>query len=86
MPGYHKAIIPNGYLGEFSKIEEEFAEAKDALNQDNPIMVLLELSDMVGAIESYCKKKHNVSLQQLLNMKDATGRAFDEGVRKSKVQ
>ena len=59
MAGYHTTEIPKGKLGEFSKIEEEFFEAKDALEQENPIMVLLELSDMLGAIEEYCKKHVN---------------------------
>ncbi len=81
--GYHKYIIPKGKLGEFSKIEEEFLEAKDGLSQDNPVMVLIELSDMIGAVESYCKKHHNISLEQLINMTKATQNAFADGTRKN---
>ena len=81
MAGYHTTEIPKGKLGEFSKIEEEFFEAKDALEQENPIMVLLELSDMLGAIEEYCKK-HNITLEDLAKMKVATSKAFQDGVRK----
>lgn len=79
--GYHISKIEKGKLGEFSKIEEEFQEAKDAIAQDNPIMVLLELSDMLGAIEQYCVQKHNITLKQVFNMKKATERAFEDGTR-----
>jgi hypothetical protein len=81
MAGYHTTDITKGKLGEFSKIEEEFFEAKDALNQENPIMVLLELSDMLGAIEEYCKK-YNITLKDLAKMKTATSKAFQDGTRK----
>lgn len=81
MAGYHTTEIPKGKIGEFSKIEEEFLEAKDALQQENPIMVLLELSDMLGAIEEYIKK-YNITLRDLAKMKAATIKAFEDGVRK----
>lgn len=79
--GYHKTNIPKGKLGEFSKIEEEFLEAKDGLTQNNPVMVLVEFSDMIGAIEAYCEKHHNISLEQLLVMTKATKSAFKDGTR-----
>lgn len=82
--GYHKREIERGIFGEFSKIKEEFLEAEDALEQNNPIMLLVELSDLLGAIEGYCLKNHNISLQELINMKEATKRAFDDGTRSSR--
>lgn len=81
--GYHVKAIPRGKYGEFSKIEEEFLEAKDALEQGNKIMVLLELSDLVGAIEAYAKK-FNMSLDEVLKMKNATQKAFEDGTRTPK--
>jgi hypothetical protein len=39
--GYHLSPIPKGILGEFSKIEEEFLEAKDAIKQDIQYFVFL---------------------------------------------
>jgi len=54
-PGYHLREIKKGELGQFSKIEEEFEEFLDAIEQKNPIMALVELSDMMGAIEHYCQ-------------------------------
>lgn len=77
---YHLVDIPRGAFGEFSKIEEEFLEAKDALAQENPVMLLQELSDMLGAVEAYTMK-YNITLLDLIIMKDATKRAFESGHR-----
>lgn len=43
-------------------------------------MVLQELSDMLGAIEAYVAK-YNITLIDLIIMKDATKRAFESGHR-----
>lgn len=48
--------IPKGIPGEFSKIEEEYLEYKDAMVQDNRIMALCELSDIIGACILYAEK------------------------------
>ena len=79
--GYHNKEIPRGKYGEFSKIREEFLEAEDALEQDNKIMLMVELSDLVGSIEAYCKLHHNITLDDLITMKEATKRAFTDGTR-----
>lgn len=79
--GYHNKIIPKGVLGEFSKIREEFLEAEDAIEQNNKVMILIELSDLLGAIEQYTVK-YNITLEDLIVMKDATKRAFKDGSRK----
>ena len=81
--GYHKREILRGEFGEFSKIQEEFEELEDALEQGNPIMALCEMADMIGAIEAFALK-WNIALIQLIEMKDATARAFADGTRKSK--
>jgi len=78
--GYHLAKIPKGDFGEFSKIEEEFLELRDALDQNNPVMILCELSDLIGAIEAYAQQ-WNVSLYDLVRMKEATASAFADGSR-----
>jgi hypothetical protein len=69
--------------GEASKIREEFCEFEDALEQNNPVMALVELSDMLGAIAEYTYRKHNITLMQLLEMSNATQRAFADGTRKA---
>ena len=81
--GYHKSIIPEGKFGQFSKIKEEFLEAEDAFENDNPVMLLQELSDLIGAIEGFAKK-YNISLANLITMKNTTERVFLDGTRKTK--
>jgi len=80
--GYHISSIEKGALGEASKVKEECQEFMDAVNQKVPIMALLELSDMVGAIEAYLVKYHkSISLHDLKAMSVVTKRAFDNGHR-----
>lgn len=52
-PGYHLGIIDKGTYGEFSKVAEEFQEVQDAFAQGCKIMALVELSDMLGAMEAF---------------------------------
>ena len=83
--GYHKAKIPKGQLGEFSKIKEEVLELEDALDQNNHIMALVELSDLYGAIKLYLEKHHpSIKIEDLKEMNDATARSFMIGHRQSK--
>lgn len=78
--GYHTKHIPRGELGLFSKIKEEFLELEDGYEQNNPILVLCELSDIIGAIK-YFAKNYNVTLGDLVKMSEATESAFLEGKR-----
>ncbi len=81
-PGYHLADIPRGELGEVSKIKEELAELDDALAQDCKVMALVELSDLIGAIEHYLVKHHpGVTLADLQRFSAITRRAFENGRR-----
>lgn len=80
--GYHINNITKGELGKFSKIREEYEEFCDAYNQKNPVMELIELTDLIGAIESYTIKKHNINLDELIRMTRATQSAFESGERK----
>lgn len=54
--GYHISEIEKGVVGEYSKIIEEINELIDAENQNARIMILVELSDLVGSIFLYVKK------------------------------
>lgn len=49
MAGFHRTRIQRGNYGEVSKIREEWEEAVDALAQGQYLMLLIELSDMIGA-------------------------------------
>lgn len=81
-PGYHLVPIEKGEIGEISKIEEELAELKDAARQGAKIMILVELSDLIGAIRLYLEKHHpDTDIEDLTIMADITARAFRNGVR-----
>lgn len=79
--GYHKTQIPKGRLGDFSKITEEYLELVDAHEQNVKILELCELCDLVGAIEEYVKQ-FNLTLFDIVNMKNLTKQAFNDGTRK----
>lgn len=78
--GYHSKEINKGVLGEYSKIEEEFEEFKDAYNQNDDVLQICELSDLLGAIEEYAKK-WNLTLEQLIMFSNKTKSAFKDGKR-----
>lgn len=78
--GYHLTKIEKGVLGEFSKISEEFAELEDAHKQEDKILILCELSDLLGSIEEYLKK-WNMDISDLKKFSDKTKMAFKEGKR-----
>lgn len=81
-PGYHIAEIQKGILGDSSKIAEELQELQDAEAQHCKIMMLVELSDLIGAVELYLNKNFpDISLQDLLTMSAITQRAFNNGRR-----
>jgi hypothetical protein len=79
--GYHKVKIEKGRVGEYSKIREEFDELTDAVGQDNKVLIICELTDIVGAIEEYAKK-FGLTLDDLKKFSDLTKSAFNEGTRK----
>ena len=81
-PGYHIRKIERGVLGEASKVREETEEFLDAEDQGVAIMALVELSDLIGAIEAYLTKHHpSVTLDDLKSMNAVTRRAFENGRR-----
>ncbi len=68
--GYHLNKIIKGNLGQFSKIEEEYAELHDAYSQCNKVLEICELADLIGAIEAYAEKQYNLSLKDIIKMKE----------------
>lgn len=84
LDGYHLASskIRKGELGEISKIQEELDELRDAMTQECRIMALLELSDLVGAIELFLEKHFSdFTIEDVLTMQRITKRAFQNGAR-----
>lgn len=82
--GYHNREIQKGVFGEFSKIKEEFEELQDGIDQNNPVLVICELCDMLGAIESYASK-WNLTMDDLMKMNRSTQSAFMDGSRRSNL-
>lgn len=81
--GYHKRNIIKGVIGKSSKIQEELDELYDAEEQQCKILALCELSDLVGAIQSYLEHNHpDTTLSDLIQMSDLTKQAFKDGSRK----
>ena len=62
---FHKAIIQKGIYGQLSKIKEELDEAYDAESQNQDLMLLIELSDIIGAVEGV-SKKYGFTIEQLI--------------------
>lgn len=82
-PGYHITPIPKtNELGSVEKIMEEYEEFMDSIKQNTCVMELIELSDLIGAIDFYVAKKYNMSINDLIKFKDITVRAFASGNRK----
>lgn len=81
--GYHIAAIERGEYGESSKILEEVRELQDAESQGARIMILHELSDILGAVHGYLRKHFpDIKFEDLVKMADLTRRAFESGNRK----
>lgn len=67
MAGYHLTNIPKGVLGQFSKVQEEFAEFIDSYDQQCTIMALVELSDLVGALKYYYLQQLDNEWEEILH-------------------
>jgi hypothetical protein len=81
--GYHVSTISSGVLGEASKIQEELNELVDAENQGVRVLMLCELSDIVGAVDAYLEKYFpGFDIHDLVDMAMLTKSAFKDGERK----
>lgn len=80
--GYHQRQILKGKLGEFSKIREEFDELADAVEQQDSVLTICELTDLIGAIEQFAYPKYNLTIEDLVKFSRKTKQAFEEGKRK----
>ncbi len=69
--------------GHFSKIEEEFHELKDAMNQQDRVLALVELSDLIGAIDGFLKNEFKtIDFNDIIKFSKLTQNAFETGDRK----
>lgn len=79
--GYHKNEIQRGIYGQFSKIREEFQELEDGVNQGDKVLQIVELTDLVGAIEEYARLEFNLTMLDLITFSNKTKSAFKENKR-----
>ncbi len=80
--GCHIAFIPRGVFGEFSKVEEEWAELLDARRQGIALMDPQEFSDLPGAVRGHLSAhRPGIGLDDLVRMAAATSRDFAAGER-----
>lgn len=81
--GYHNNTITKGVYGQFSKIQEEFQELEDAMQQKDKILALVELTDLIGAIEGFVIQEFpGIALEDLIKFQKLTKRSFESGDRK----
>lgn len=81
-PGYHVTEIPKGSIGSSSKLLEEVLELIDAEKQESKIMALIELSDLIGALNLYLERNTpGITLTDLEKFSSITRRAFENGHR-----
>lgn len=65
-PKFHKRSIKKGRYGELSKVLEEVEEALDAQEQGHRFMMLIELSDIIGAVQGVLDKEgFNLTVEEL---------------------
>ena len=64
--GYHKRPIKvKGVLGEFSKVEEELDEFREAKEQNNRILAMCELADLYGAMKHFFRKAWDLDIKDV---------------------
>lgn len=79
---YHEDFnIPKSNFGSFEKILEEVWEIRDAVYQNNKLLVCCEMADLIGAIEGYSSKNFGLEIEDLQKMSQLTKRAFEAGSR-----
>ena len=62
--GFHNRTITKGEYGQLSKIREELEEAEDAQDQGIDLIVILELADILGAVQGVASR-YGITLDQL---------------------
>lgn len=81
-PGYHLSKIEKRRFGSLGKIQEEVEELIDAHRQGSNIMVLIEMSDLYGAMEGFLAENYpSMTMGDLQKFSSITARAFRNGHR-----
>lgn len=81
-PGYHLAKIEKRRFGSLGKIQEEVEELLDAHRQGSHVMILVEMSDLYGAMKGFLQENYpGFKMQDLEKFSSITQRAFENGHR-----
>jgi hypothetical protein len=81
--GYHTQFIPKGEYGEFSKVEEEFEELKDAwLNRESSVLSVCELSDLYGAMEAFAEITLHMPMSEVIKFSELTKEVYQNRPQK----
>lgn len=67
------SAIPHGVSGEVSMVVQRTREIEDSQQQKNPILLLNDMANLVGAVKAFLKAKHpTLSITDLEKMYEAT--------------
>lgn len=81
--GYHTKFISKGEYGQFSKVEEEFEELKDAwLNRESSVLSVCELSDLYGAMEAFAEKTLHMPMSEVIKFSELTKEVYQNRPQK----
>lgn len=80
--GYHTYNIPKSNYGTLDKVTEEYLELMDARLLESPVLELVELTDLIGAIAGYANARYNITLDELVKFSKMTSDSFKSGKRK----
>ena len=84
MSDWHIVKIVKGELGSLSKIKEELDEAYDAEKQGQDLMLMFELSDIIGAC-GLVAEKYGMTLDQLVKFSKLRSKvAIADEIRKAR--
>lgn len=72
---FHVHPIRSGVYGELSKVQEELDEAVDAETRGQEILLLIELSDIIGAVAGVAER-HGHTLESLIQFSELRRSVF----------
>ena len=75
MSEWHVRKIERGVYGELSKVREELEEAEDSIEQNQPVMLIFELSDIIGACGGVAAK-YGLTLDDLVTFSKLRSRVL----------
>lgn len=72
---FHVMPVRQGTYGELSKIQEELDEALDAETRGQKLLLMIELSDIIGAVAGVAER-HGYSLDDLIQFSELRRNVF----------